>query len=300
MIITIGGEYGCGGKRIAEKAAELLGYTLCDDQLVLDAVKHSKTDLEAEVFRYFDESQGSASARELSMLSSAQANLHIAVTSLAADTLPLDRRMAQIQNKLFHDLAGKGSCIFLGRCADHYLQDCPDRISIFIIDDPVIRVRRVMEHFQIDEPSAAKLVRKTDKRRRDYYAFFTGKPGATWATTIWFSGAVCWASTAPPSFWVRSPRPRPRPFEPSFLLSPVLCSAPSRYGRARSVLFPWRSNIRPLSGSFVAFSLVFWGKTVYNRWTMKFALAILSGRRAHSPPSSGKEGHHHEAAIRQG
>lgn len=177
MIITIGGEYGCGGKRIAEKAAELLDYTLCDDQLVLDAVKHSKADLEAEVFRYFDESQGSASARELSMLSSAQANLHIAVTSLAADTLPLDRRMAQIQNKLFHDLAQQGNCIFLGRCADHYLQDCPDRISIFIIDDPVIRVRRVMEHFQIDEPSAAKLVRKTDKRRRDYYAFFTGK---TW------------------------------------------------------------------------------------------------------------------------
>ena len=31
MIITIGGEYGCGGKRIAEKAAELLDFTLCDD-----------------------------------------------------------------------------------------------------------------------------------------------------------------------------------------------------------------------------------------------------------------------------
>ncbi len=175
MIITIGGQYGCGGKRIAEKTAELLGYTLCDDNLVTEAVKNSKSDLESETFRYFDESQGSASARELSMLSSAQANFNIAVTSLALDTLPLDRRIAQVQEKIFNDLAQQGNCIFLGRCADYYLRSYTDRVSVFVIDELPFRIQRIMEHFQIDESAAKKLIRKTDKRRSDYYSFFTGQ-----------------------------------------------------------------------------------------------------------------------------
>ena len=32
-----------------------------------------------------------------------------------------------------------------------------------------------MEHFDIDEKDAKKIIKKTDKRREDYYSFFTGK-----------------------------------------------------------------------------------------------------------------------------
>jgi cytidylate kinase len=175
MIITIGGEYGCGGKRIAERAAELLGYTCWDDHLVTEAIKDYGVDLEESTFRYFDESQGSGSMKELAQLSKAQLNYRQLVNTLTADTLPLDQRMVKAQEKLFEELGQKGDCILLGRAADHYLRNYPDRISVFVIDDEEYRVQRIMEHFDIDEASAKKAIKKTDQRRSDYYAFFTGK-----------------------------------------------------------------------------------------------------------------------------
>ena len=58
MVITIGGRYGSGGKVIAARAAELLGYRLCTDDIITEAVKNSEFDMAEETFRYFDESQG--------------------------------------------------------------------------------------------------------------------------------------------------------------------------------------------------------------------------------------------------
>lgn len=175
MIITIGGEYGCGGKRIAEKAAELLGYKFCDDDIVSEAVKNSGLNMTEETFRYFDESQGSAPLREMTELSNVQNKNYLGlVRSLSLDVLPLDRRMAEAQKKVFNNFANSGNCILLGRCADYYLRGRDDCISVFVIDELFYRVRRIMDFFHIGENEAKKAIRKADRRRADYYAFFTG------------------------------------------------------------------------------------------------------------------------------
>lgn len=176
MIITIGGEYGCGGKRIAEKAAELLGYKLCDDNIIAEAVKDSGVDMKEETFRYFDESQGDAPLSEMTKLSAVQNSGFLGlVNTLSLDVLPLDRRMAEAQKQVCNRFANEGNCILLGRCADHYLSGREDCVSLFVFDELDNRVSRIMEHFGIDEKSAKKAIKKADKRREDYYAFFTGK-----------------------------------------------------------------------------------------------------------------------------
>ena len=176
MIITIGGEYGCGGKPIAEKAAELLGYQFCDDELVLQAVKDSGVDMTEETFRYFDESQGTASLQEITRLSGVQnQNYHGLLHSLSLDVLPLDRRMSMVQEKVVQRFAQQGNCILMGRCADYYLRGRTDTVRVFIIDEMPQRVQRIMDAFGIDEESARRTIRKADRRRADYYAFFTGK-----------------------------------------------------------------------------------------------------------------------------
>lgn len=176
MIITIGGEYGCGGKRIAERAAELLGYKLCDDDIIAEAVKDSGVDMKEETFRYFDESQGGASINEITKLSAIHKSSYLGlVNTLSLDVLPLDRCMAEAQKKVCEKFAEEGNCILLGRCADYYLSGREDCISLFVFDELDNRVKRIMEHFGIDEKSAKKAIKKTDKRREDYYAFFTGK-----------------------------------------------------------------------------------------------------------------------------
>ena len=179
MVITIGGGYGSGGKYIALKLAELLNYTLCDDEIVSEAVANSNVDMTDETFRFFDESQGSAPLTELTRLSSIQKSSYIGVvSSLSLDVTPMDQNMSDVQKEVLTGFADKGNCILLGRCADHYLKGRSDVLSIFVIDNEENCTKRIMEHFPaLSEKEAKKLIKKTDKRRADYYAFFTKK---TW------------------------------------------------------------------------------------------------------------------------
>lgn len=177
MVITIGGKYGSGGKVIATKLAELLGYRLCNDEIITEAVKDSPFDMKEETFRYFDESQGSAPLAEMAKLSDIQRSHFLdAVKGLSYDVVPLDRAMAEIQSVVMNKLADEGNCILLGRCADHFLAGRKDVISVFVMDDADNCVARIMEAYpNLTEKEAKKLIKKTDKRREDYYSFFTNK-----------------------------------------------------------------------------------------------------------------------------
>ena len=135
MVITIGGEYGSGGKLIAQLAAQALGYKLCDDDIISAAVADSGLDMTEETFRYFDESQGSASVNEMLKLSSIQKGYVGMVNSLTFDVLPLDRRMAEAQREVLRKFADEGNCILMGRCADHYLAGRKDCFRVFVVDE---------------------------------------------------------------------------------------------------------------------------------------------------------------------
>ncbi len=176
MIITIGGTFGSGGKIIAERTAELLGYQLFSDDMVTEAVKDIDADLESRTFRYFDESQGSAPLKELKTVGNSQhkSNYGAMVSSLIKDTVPLDNRMAEVQEKLILRLAEQGNCILLGRCADYYLRERPDCIRVFCVDEIENRVELIHDYFKVTLKEANKIIKKADKRRHDYYAFFTG------------------------------------------------------------------------------------------------------------------------------
>ncbi len=178
MVITIGGRYGSGGKVVAQKLSELLGYRLCNDEIITEAVKNCEFDMSEETFRYFDESQGSASIAEMERLSGIQRanNYSDAVKALSFDVVPLDRAMAEVQETVLRSLADAGNCILLGRCADHFLADRPDVLSVFVLDEEENCIDRIREFYpELSEKEARKLIRKTDKRREDYYSFFTGK-----------------------------------------------------------------------------------------------------------------------------
>ena len=177
MVITIGGRYGSGGKRIAEKLSELLGYQLCDDEIIAEAVKHSGVNMREETYRFFDESQGTGSVSELAKLSNIHRSAYLGlVDTLSFDVMPLDRSMELALKEVLTGFADKGNCIMLGRCADHYLAGREDLLSVFVVDEEENCVARIMEHFpELSEREARRLIKKTDKRREDYYAFFTRK-----------------------------------------------------------------------------------------------------------------------------
>ena len=109
MVITIAGGYGCGGKHIAKKAAEKLGYRFCDDEIVSEAVKDNDLNMPEETFRYYDESTGTAPLSEMTKLGAIQRGGYFsAIDSLVHDVMPLDRGMTALLQDVLNRLAERG------------------------------------------------------------------------------------------------------------------------------------------------------------------------------------------------
>ena len=79
------------------------------------------------------------------------------------------------QSQVIRELAQKGSCVIIGRCADYVLQDQAELFSVFVSAPVEARVARIAERNHMSESDAEMAVRKVDKQRRTYYEFYTDK-----------------------------------------------------------------------------------------------------------------------------
>ena len=163
MILTIGRQYGSGGREIGEKLAELLGYKIYDNE-ILSAAAESSGYSEGAVSQY-DERPGSSLIYSLYMTTTA--------ASSAGDMLPMNQKLAFAQFDVIRNMAKEDNCVFVGRCADYVLKDRNDLVSIFIHASPENRRRRVVDNYGVPEESVDKVIRKQDKQRKEYYSFFT-------------------------------------------------------------------------------------------------------------------------------
>jgi len=92
------------------------------------------------------------------------------------EIVPLGRAMTEIQETVLGRLADEGNCILLGRCANHFLAGRQDVLSVFVMDDDEHCVARIRGRYpELSEKEAEKLIKKTNKRRSDYYTFFAGR-----------------------------------------------------------------------------------------------------------------------------
>jgi cytidylate kinase len=89
--------------------------------------------------------------------------------------MPITDKLFITQSEFIKELADESDCVVIGRCGDYVLRDHPRLISIFIYADLDSRIQRVMRRHQLTESEARALVLKTDKRRVNYYNFYTGR-----------------------------------------------------------------------------------------------------------------------------
>lgn len=80
-----------------------------------------------------------------------------------------------LQAKIIKDIADNESCVIIGRCADFILRDRQDVIKVFIHAPKQKCISRVCELYGVEQKEAEKIIEKTDKRRADYYRYYTGK-----------------------------------------------------------------------------------------------------------------------------
>ena len=134
-VITISRQFGSGGRTIGKKVAEKLGIPYYDKELVDQVAKESGFSHE------FIEEIGEYA----SVTSSFLFNIAVSAHPMGLiDTMSVSDKLYVCQTNVIRDLAAKGPCVIVGRCADFILKDRPDTLHIFIHSDMEHRAERIV------------------------------------------------------------------------------------------------------------------------------------------------------------
>ena len=166
MVITVGRQYGSGGREIGTKLAERFGITYYDDLLLKKAAEESG--LCEELFRSFDE-------RPKSFLYSIALDPYSFSMSHINSKGSIEQQVYLATYDTIKKLAEESSCVLIGRCADYALKDRTDVVNLFITAPLENRIERVAKRNAISPDEAKERIRKTDKSRAAYYNFYSAK-----------------------------------------------------------------------------------------------------------------------------
>lgn len=154
-IITISRQHGSGGRELSER----LGIPFYDHELIEMAAESCPID------KSFFENADTKGAGGFWYELGENVNLDLSLS---------DKAFLH-QSSVIRELAKKGGCIIVGRCADYVLKDYANVLKVFVYADLESRKERI-EHIykEADEKSLSK-IEKIDKKRASYYKFYTGQ-----------------------------------------------------------------------------------------------------------------------------
>jgi len=87
--------------------------------------------------------------------------------------LPLNHKVFLAAFDTIKDIASKGPCIFVGRCADYALEDFDNCLSIFIHAPFEDRIKRIEKVYEIPKAKSKEALLKKDKQRASYYNYYS-------------------------------------------------------------------------------------------------------------------------------
>lgn len=161
-IITISREFGSGGRELGKRLADCLGIAYYDTEIITEIAK--QTNLDENYVSTISE-KGVPSF-----------NFHFGHTFGAAiNQTAMDVVVAQ--HKVIKELAKKGDCVIVGRCADKILQDYKP-LRIFVYADMESKIKRCREKNSadngLDDKQLAKKIKSIDNGRKKMYEFISG------------------------------------------------------------------------------------------------------------------------------
>lgn len=163
ILITIGREFGSGGRELGRRLADELGIAYYDNEILEEIIKetpYSKT--------YVQEISESRPA--------ALYPIHFGV-SWAHSNAPLNQTMDVYakQNEVLHKLADKSSCVIIGRAGDYILKDHnPFRIFVYAdMQSKIDRCRDRNADKSISDKEIVKHIKKIERGRKSFYEFYT-------------------------------------------------------------------------------------------------------------------------------
>ena len=169
LIITIGREFGSGGKYIGEQLAKHYNIKLYDNELLKRVSNEENIDM--KLLEEADEKQKSSFWYTMAMSSLSTTD---SVNSLT--DLPSNDAIFIKQAKVIEEIAEKESCVIIGRCSNRILKDNKNVINVFIYaTDMDFKIARKMQYANLSKNKAEKLILKNDKERANYYNYYTNE-----------------------------------------------------------------------------------------------------------------------------
>ena len=167
VVITIARQYGSGGREVGHKIAEILGIKCYDRDLITLAAE--KSGLSEEALHHADEKAASSLLYTLVMSS----NMYH--SNVDRFNVPINDKLFCVQSEIIRDIAQRESCVIVGRCADYVLAEHPRVVRVFLYADFENRVKKICAEESISEADARERIVKTDKRRANYYNYYSGQ-----------------------------------------------------------------------------------------------------------------------------
>ena len=186
-IITIGRQFGSGGKEVGIRVAKELGIPFYDKEILQEAAK--KSGLCEKILENFDE-------RPKSLLYSIAMDSYMFALPGTGAGESLEQQVYLATFNTIRHIAEEGPCVIIGRCADYALASNPNHFSVFIHAPLEDRIRRVAQRQDLSPEKARTLISKTDKRRASYYEYYSSSAGEPWTAMTSASTAATWGSAA--------------------------------------------------------------------------------------------------------
>ena len=165
-IVTISRQYGSGGRYIGENLAKAMGVP-CYDEKLIDMVAKESGFAQSFVAEKGESMTGSLLFNIASSLSFAN---NVFSTN---NGVTLQDEIYFTQNRIIKELADKGPCVIVGRCADYILREREDCLNVFIFADNESKIERAEKYFNITREEAPAVLKKKDKARANHYKYYT-------------------------------------------------------------------------------------------------------------------------------
>ena len=159
-VITIGRQYGSGGSELGQILADKLGYAFYDKEII---------EMTAGTTGY---SSNYVGEHQESLTNSLLYDLVNHMYTFPETESPKDK-IFDAQSKVIREIAAKGHCVIVGRCADQILKDRTDCLNVFLHAPLTNRIKRVMSKKNLTEKEAKNLILKEERRRADNYHYYT-------------------------------------------------------------------------------------------------------------------------------
>ena len=161
-VIAIGRQFGSGGHDIGKILAEKLGYDFYDAEII--QMTAGTTGYTPEFIKKNEEIMTNSLIYDLVNQMYLNADMQ--------DEAPKDK-IFEAECQVVRNLAKKGNCVIVGRCADYVLRNSGNCLKVFFSAPLVSRIRRVAQRQNISDGEAKATVQKNEKLRADNYRYYT-------------------------------------------------------------------------------------------------------------------------------